>query len=176
MGKLAWLSLLATVWLAACATEPEAPPAAEPEAAKPISSVEPAVPAEVSAPKAAKPVRPKARRKDKVAEKAAAEKAQVEKAAAEAKPTIEAPATPESIRTEPVAKAQVIKGPAWLARCAAKRIEGGVILCDADSLLVQPSATVKVYTREPALAGKVASGVIAFRANLPRRYRLFIVP
>ncbi|WP_417068665.1 hypothetical protein [Niveibacterium terrae] len=174
MGKLAWLCLLATVWLAACATEPEAPPVAAPEVAKPISSVEPAVPAVVAAPKPApKPAHPKARRKDKAAEKAAAEKALAEKAAAEAKPASD---VPESVRTEPVAKAQVIKGPAWLARCASKSREGGVILCDADSLLVQPSPSVKVYTREAALAGKVASGVIVLRANLPRRYRIYFVP
>ena len=185
MRRLAWLSPLFAVWLGACVTAPEVPPPA-PEPPKPISSADPVV-VPVASPKLApKPVRQKTRRKTSRAN----EKAQADKAAEK---TVETPAeksaeppppaepvvvTPaESVHPAPVAKAAPIKGPAWLARCVSKRVEGGVILCEADSLLVQPSASVKVYTREPALAGKIGNGgQIFLRASLPRRYRFFVVP
>lgn len=168
-----WVGTALLLALSACAVTPDAPPVApQGEASKPISSVEPAVPVALPPPKPApRPAHPKNRRKDK------ADKGAKSVEAAQSAPTTAPPApAPEPVRAEPAAQTQVIKGPAWLARCASKSREGGVILCDADSLLVQPSLSVKVYTREAALAGKVASGVIVLRANLPRRYRIYFVP
>ena len=69
-----------------------------------------------------------------------------------------------------------ITGPAWLSKCINRQMEGGVIRCDADSLLTEPSAHVKVYTREPGAAGRTRTGPIQLRSNLPRRFRFFVVP
>lgn len=69
-----------------------------------------------------------------------------------------------------------IAGPAWLSKCINRQMEGGVIRCDADSLLTEPSANVKVYTREPGAAGRTRTGPIQLRSNLPRKYRFFVVP
>ena len=185
MRRLAWLSPFFAAWLGACATTSELPPPA-PEPPKPISSVEPVVVPVASLKPAPKPVRQKTRHKtsranekavaDKAAEKAAETPA--ERSAEPTPPAEPVVATPvEPIHPAPAARAAPIKGPAWLARCVSKRMEGGVILCDADSLLVQPSASVKVYTREPALAGKIGNGgQIFLRTSLPRRYRFFVVP
>jgi hypothetical protein len=83
----------------------------------------------------------------------------------------------ESVALAPKTAKPAIQGPAWLSRCAAKRVEGGVILCDVDTLIAQPSANVRVFTRDKALAGNVADGgAITYREGLPRRYRLFVVP
>ncbi|TVO68480.1 hypothetical protein [Denitromonas ohlonensis] len=69
-----------------------------------------------------------------------------------------------------------IAGPAWLAKCADIQSAGGAVRCDADSLLARPSATVQVFTRDPALAVKASSGDITLRPGLPRRYRFFVLP
>ncbi len=69
-----------------------------------------------------------------------------------------------------------VTGPAWLSQCINRQTEGGVIRCDADSLLTEPSAHVKVYTREPGAAGRTRTGPIQLRSNLPRKYRFFVVP
>ena len=69
-----------------------------------------------------------------------------------------------------------VTGPAWLSQCINRQMEGGVIRCDADSLLSEPSAHVKVYTREPGAAGRTRTGPIQLRSNLPRKYRFFVVP
>ncbi|MBB4013281.1 hypothetical protein [Niveibacterium umoris] len=163
--------------MAGCATpEPPPPPAPEPPPAAapaPISSVEPVAPAPKPAP--AKPAKTKPKKGDKagdkVAEKAAEKPADV--AAVRSADAGEPVAPPE-----PVAKAEPeIRGPAWLSKCATKRFDGGAILCDADALLASPSGTIKVYTRDPNLAGPVASGGrIEYRPGLPRRYRLFVLP
>lgn len=70
----------------------------------------------------------------------------------------------------------LVVGPAWLSQCVSRQMEGGVIRCDADKLLATPSARVKVFTREPSAAGRMAGGSIQVRANLPRKYRFFVVP
>lgn len=69
-----------------------------------------------------------------------------------------------------------LQGPGWLSHCVSRQMQGGVILCDADKLLATPSARVKVFTRDPAAAGRMAGGSIQVRANLPRKYRFFVVP
>ncbi|MBT0960041.1 hypothetical protein [Denitromonas iodatirespirans] len=83
------------------------------------------------------------------------------------------PPAPAPAPAAPVAK---IAGPAWLAQCAAVQVAGGVARCDADRLLARPSATVQVFTRDPALAVKSADGDITLRPGLPHRYRLFVLP
>lgn len=68
-------------------------------------------------------------------------------------------------------------GPVWLAGCKTRVQSGNAIQCDADSLLVEPSATVRVYTREQTLARKLANGLeIQWREGLPRRYRFYVLP
>ncbi|MCZ4303962.1 hypothetical protein O4G98_04390 [Zoogloeaceae bacterium G21618-S1] len=79
------------------------------------------------------------------------------------------PAIPEAARP-------AIAGPAWLAKCATIQSAGGAVRCDADSLLARPSATVQVFTRDPALATKGDSGDITLRPGLPHRYRFFVLP
>lgn len=155
--------------LVGCATTPEPPPPApapEPAPAPaPISSVAPVVPA-------AKPAPAKSKTKPK---KGAEKPADV----AAARAADAATATPAEVPApEPLAHAEPeIKGPAWLAKCASKRYEGGVIRCDADSLLANPSGNIKVYARDENLAGPVANGGrIEYRPGLPRRYRLFVFP
>lgn len=69
-----------------------------------------------------------------------------------------------------------LQGPGWLSHCVSRQMQGGVILCDADKLLATPSARVKVFTRDPAAAGRMAGGSIQVRSNLPRKYRFFVVP
>lgn len=67
-------------------------------------------------------------------------------------------------------------GPAWLAQCTEVQVAGGVARCDADRLLARPSATVQVFTRDPALAVKTGDGDITLRPGLPQRYRFFVLP
>jgi len=169
------LPMVAALWLGACATAPEPPPPAppQPEPAPVISSVEPVVPAAKPAP--AKPAKPKSKKAEK------AEKDKAAAAAAAAGTTAVAPPKVESeaaLPPAPAAKPEPeIKGPAWLSRCVTKRYEGGAILCDADSLLANPSGNIKVYARDQNLAGPVANGGrIEYRPGLPRRYRLFVFP
>ena len=87
-----------------------------------------------------------------------------------------APAAPSPAPAKPDAPVAKIAGPAWLAQCAAVQVAGGVARCDADRLLARPSATVQVFTRDPALAVKGAEGDITLRPGLPHRYRLFVLP
>ena len=51
-----------------------------------------------------------------------------------------------------------------------------VARCDADRLLARPSATVQVFTRDPALAVRTGGGDITLRPGLPHRYRFFVLP
>ncbi|WP_341676572.1 hypothetical protein [Niveibacterium sp. SC-1] len=159
-------ALAALLW--ACATPPAPAPEPVPEPPAPEPVVEPAPPPPVVVAPPPKPAKPKAK-KPKKTEPSAAASAPV----ASAPPAAAVPAA----ASEPVASAEpAIKGPAWLSRCGSKRLEGGVILCDSDSLIAQPSAAVKVFTRDPALAGKVSGGEVVLRSGLPRRYRFFVVP
>ncbi len=171
------LPMVAALWLGACATAPEPPPPAPPEPAPApvISSVEPIVPAaKPAAP--AKPAKPKSKKAEKAEkDRAAAAAAAAAGTTAVAPPKVEGET---ALPTAPVAKPEPeIKGPAWLSRCVTKRYEGGAILCDADSLLANPSGNIKVYARDQNLAGPVANGGrIEYRPGLPRRYRLFVFP
>ncbi len=90
---------------------------------------------------------------------------------------VEKPAAkgPEIIVEEAPSEPPLV-GPAWLSQCINRQTEGGVIRCDADRLLTEPSARVKVYTREPGAAGRTRTGPIQLRSNLPRKFRFFVVP
>jgi hypothetical protein len=68
------------------------------------------------------------------------------------------------------------RGPAWLSLCINRQTEAGLVRCDANDLLTQPSPQVKVFTRDPAAAIRSASGTIQLRTNLPYKYRFFVVP
>lgn len=103
--------------------------------------------------------------------KAVAKPARKPVAAPEPKP---APAPPPP--TQPATPKAAIAGPAWLAKCADLQSAGGAVRCDANSLLARPSATVQVFTRDPALAVKGNGGDITLRPGLPRRYRFFVLP
>jgi hypothetical protein len=83
---------------------------------------------------------------------------------------------PPSRPATPKAPRPAIAGPAWLAKCADVQSAGGAVRCDADSLLAGPSATVQVFTRDPALATKGSGGDITLRPGLPHRYRFFVLP
>lgn len=69
-----------------------------------------------------------------------------------------------------------IIGPAWLSQCINRQTEGGVVRCDADRLLAEPSPKIKVYTRDPSAAVRTRGGPVQLRSNLPRKYRFFVVP
>ena len=68
------------------------------------------------------------------------------------------------------------RGPAWLSLCISRQTEAGLVRCDANDLITQPSPQVKVFTRDPAAATRTASGAIQLRTNLPYKYRFFVVP
>lgn len=173
-----FLPVAAASLLVACATTP--PPAPAPVA--PASAPEPAFVASV--PSFTPPIAPLEQDKPVKAKTKPGKKAdKSEKAEKPDKPVetalqpvaeASAPVSPPPLEAKPKAP---IKGPAWLSKCVTARDEGGAILCDADSLLANPSANVKVYAREEKLAGPVANGGrIEYRPGLPRRYRLFVVP
>ena len=103
--------------------------------------------------------------------KAVAKPARKPVAAPEPKP---APAPPPP--TQPATPKAAIAGPAWLAKCADLQSAGGAVRCDANSLLARPSATVQVFTRDPASAVKSEGGDITLRPGLPHRYRFFVLP
>lgn len=69
-----------------------------------------------------------------------------------------------------------IIGPAWLSQCINRQTEGGVVRCDADRLLAEPSPKIKVYTRDPSAVVRTRGGPVQLRSNLPRKYRFFVVP
>lgn len=155
--------IAAACLLAACATgkvttAPEAgPPAAPTSTDEPPAAVRPSQ----SAPQTAKP-RPPRNDKDT---RPVAPTAPLRSGSKDIEVIIEeAPPEPR------------LPGPGWLSQCISRQMEGGVILCDADRLLATPSARVKVFTRDPAAAGRMSGGSIQVRANLPRRYRFFVVP
>lgn len=77
---------------------------------------------------------------------------------------------------KPTAVSMPRNEPEWLQGCSARQQSGGAVLCDANSLLTQPSAKVQVYTREPSLARSTPSGPILLRESLPKLYRFFVLP
>ncbi|MBK6653809.1 hypothetical protein [Zoogloea sp.] len=148
-------ALLAACMLTACSLSPPTPDT-PPTPAPPATGRDDASPSPVSRPVPAKPRPP---RSEKPATKAD-------------KPDAKGP----EIIVEEAAPEPPIAGPAWLSQCINRQMEGGVIRCDADRLLAEPSPKVKVYTREPGAAGHTRGGVIQLRGNLPRKYRFFIFP
>jgi len=163
-------ALAALLWACATPPAPAPEPVPEPPPPEPVVEVAPPPPVVVAPPPAKPKPKPKKRKEPTPA------------ASAPVASALPPAAVPAAAASEPVpapaASAEpAIKGPAWLSRCGSKRLEGGVILCDADSLIVKPSAGVKVFTRDPALAGKVGDGgEVVLRSGLPRRYRFFVVP
>ena len=96
-------------------------------------------------------------------------------------PRAEAPApaarTPSRQATKKPAAAKPVRDePEWLQGCSYRQQSGEAILCDASSLLTQPSAKVQVYTREPSLARSTPGGPILLRESLPKLYRFFVLP
>lgn len=95
-------------------------------------------------------------------------------------PTEKTPESPPSIgagasSTPDTAPAEaIVNGPAWLSKCHNVQVAGGVVQCDADTLLARPSPQVRVFTSDPAQADAEAD--ITLREGLPRRYRFFVVP
>lgn len=87
-----------------------------------------------------------------------------------AAPKSETPA--EETPAPPVATEAPLNGPLWLTLCKQRQTEAGIIRCDADELLVRPSAQVKIFTRDPAATGRG----IQLRKGLPNKYRFFVVP
>lgn len=85
-------------------------------------------------------------------------------------PKNEAPA--EETPAPPAATEAPLNGPLWLTLCKQRQAEAGIIRCDADELLVRPSAQVKIFTRDPAAVGRG----IQLRKGLPSKYRFFVVP
>ena len=85
-------------------------------------------------------------------------------------PKNEAPA--EETPAQPPAAEAPLNGPLWLTLCKQRQAEAGIIRCDADELLVRPSAQVKIFTRDPAATGRG----IQLRKGLPNKYRFFVVP
>lgn len=91
------------------------------------------------------------------------------------------PAPPEPARTAPAPVQPTpagtaptdVPGPAWLKRCRSVQVAGGIVRCDADALLAQPSPTVQVFTRDPE---RVVAGQIRLRSGLPKVYRFYVVP
>lgn len=83
--------------------------------------------------------------------------------------TAPAPVQPTPAETAPAD----VPGPAWLKRCQSVQVAGGIVRCDADALLAQPSPTVQVFTRDPARA---VAGQIRLRSGLPKVYRFYVVP
>ncbi len=96
-------------------------------------------------------------------------------------PRVPAEKTPVSPRSTGAAAAPdtapakaTVSGPAWLSKCHNVQVAGGVVQCDADTLLARPSPQVRVFTSDPAQADAEAD--ITLRDGLPRRYRFFVVP
>lgn len=91
-------------------------------------------------------------------------------------PRTDKPGSRPDVVSEEDAPEPPFRGPAWLSLCISRQIEGGLIRCDANDLLTQPSPQVKVFTRDPAAAIRTATGTIELRSNLPYKYRFFVVP
>lgn len=151
-------AVLAASLVAACATpQPATPPEQTPPAPARDESASPTAPLRPTPTPKARPARSE---RDKAAKADKLEK--TDKAGGSGENAVEDGA--------------VASGPAWLALCNSRQSEGGVIRCDADQLLTQPSPQVKIFTREPAAVGVGKTGSIQYRAGLPHKYRFFVVP
>ena len=148
------IALAAALAASACSTSPVAPAPAQQSPEKPASAGAP-----TSRPPPAAPPRAKAARSDK------------DKTPRPDKPGNRADSVGADDTPEPP-----FRGPAWLSLCINRQTEAGLVRCDADDLLTQPSSQVKVFTRDPAAAIRSASGTIQLRTNLPYKYRFFVVP
>ena len=108
-----------------------------------------------------------------------------------ARPAAKPAKTAKAVATQPAAEASAPaaakppprkpaspapQGPAWLQYCSFRQQSPTGILCDANSLLAQPSAKVQVYVREAALVRDTPGGRIQLREGLPRLYRFFVIP
>lgn len=150
-------AVLAACTLGACSTlKPDAPAEknapARHEATEDASGSRPA-PAPTPAP------RPRPPRSDKPKQDKTDRATPKGEAAVEEAPAAPAAETP-------------LNGPLWLTLCKQRQTEAGIIRCDADELLVRPSAQVKIFTRDPAATGRG----IQLRKGLPSKYRFFVVP
>lgn len=170
------------LFLTACASAP--PPAAapveqpQPAASLPAPSVEDApaeVPANLPRPAPTRPAKP-AKPSPQTAARGKAPPPPVESSTPPAAADLGV-ATPAPSVAREASRPAAGSGPVWLAGCKTRVQSGNAIQCDADSLLVEPSATVRVYTREQTLARKLANGQeIQWREGLPRRYRFYVLP
>lgn len=152
------IAVAAALAASACTTSPVAP--AAPATPAPQSPEKPpGAGAPTSRPPPVAPPRAKAARSDK------------DKTPRPDKPGGRPDAVGEEDSPEPP-----LRGPAWLLLCINRQTEAGLVRCDADDLLVQPSSQVKVFTRDPAAAIRTASGTIQLRPKLPYKYRFFVVP
>jgi hypothetical protein len=143
--------LLAT--LAGCATLPGLGPAPKAEEASEAPAPKPARRAAPPAPQTpSPPARP------------------TERSAPRPAPAAEPEARPAPA---PMPAPVAIPGPAWLKKCLAVQVAGGIVRCDTDLLLAKPSPTVQVFTRDPK---RVVPGQITLRERLPHVYRLYVVP
>lgn len=140
---------------------PAPPPAPEP-APPPPPVVEPPPPAPKPVAKPRQPARPG--------------KAAANKAGADSKSPTEATSAVPSPPRQAAKKPLPQQGPEWLQYCSARQQSPTGILCDANTLLAQPSAKVQVYVREAALARDTPGGRIQLREGLPKLYRFFVIP
>ena len=148
------IALAAALAASACSTSPVAPAPAQQSPEKQASAGAPS-----SRPPPIAPPKVKAARSDK------------DKTPRPDKPGGRPDAVGEEDSPEPP-----LRGPAWLLLCINRQTEAGLVRCDADDLLTQPSPQVKVFTRDPAAAIRTASGTIQLRPKLPYKYRFFVVP
>lgn len=72
-----------------------------------------------------------------------------------------------------VAPVVIPDGPSWTKGCKAVQMQGAVLMCDADALLITPSDKVQVYVR--STADMPHEGRFIVRESLPMRYRFFLL-
>ena len=143
-----------------------APPPAPAPAPEPPPVVEAPPPPPAPAPKPVAKPRPAAKPGKATAGKAAAASTETSGAASSAAPNPK----PAAKKTAP------LNGPEWLQFCSIRQQSPTGVLCDANTLLAQPSAKVQVYVREPSLVRNTPGGRIQLREGLPRLYRFFVIP
>jgi len=148
------IALAAALAASACSTSPVAPAPAQQSPEKPASAGAPA-----SRPPPLAPPKAKAARSDK-----------------DKTPRVDKAGSRPDVVGEDDSPEPPLHGPAWLLLCINRQTEAGLVRCDADDLLTQPSSQVKVFTRDPAAAIRTASGPIQLRPKLPYKYRFFVVP
>ncbi|MDB5801655.1 MAG: hypothetical protein JWL63_2594 [Rhodocyclales bacterium] len=162
--------------LAGCALTPETAPAESVALVTPLVPDEEQLPAVQAVlfqppPKAVRVATPPSRQAAKEVKKETAKETTRELARERAVETAKEPAD-GLIK----ASAKSSPGPAWLKACWYHQQQADAIMCDADSLLAQPSDKVIVYVRDPKLSRKSSgSSRIALRESLPRLYRFFVL-